>query len=272
MLKTPAMGDATTNASDRVRPLEGLRIVVAQEDVDELALTARRLELSGATVVGVSTAREAIAALEVHACDALVTDARLGTHRVFDVLEEGLNLPSFVKVPVIGLTAHGLACDSATALRIGVRKLLTKPVAAGALALALEELLRPASPAVARVSLPPSTVASVLVVDDDALLLDNLCRMLERQGIATFRALTGNDAFAQLVAGLRPSVILTDGNMPGMSGAALIHALWDKDELKAIPVVGMSGADYSFPKGVRMLMKPFSLPALRAVLEEAIAP
>lgn len=63
---------------------------------------------------------------------------------------------------------------------------------------------------------------SVLVVDDDAAVLTVVSRMLRRAGGEVTSAASGRDAL-QLIAGGRvnPGILLTDIDMPGMSGIEL---------------------------------------------------
>jgi CheY-like chemotaxis protein len=84
-------------------------------------------------------------------------------------------------------------------------------------------------------------VRHVLVVEDNDDLRDSLIEILRSEGAAAEGAKTGLEALGKLRSGLRPSLILLDLRMDGMSG-------WDfrveqkKDpELTDIPVVAMTG-------------------------------
>jgi CheY-like chemotaxis protein len=61
----------------------------------------------------------------------------------------------------------------------------------------------------------------VLVVDDEAMVLDVTASMLEDLGCEVVTARGGNDALRKLSADGRIEVLITDINMPGMDGYEL---------------------------------------------------
>ena len=58
----------------------------------------------------------------------------------------------------------------------------------------------------------------VLVVDDEAMVLDVTASMLEDLGCEVVTARGGNDALRKLTRDARIEVLITDINMPGMDG------------------------------------------------------
>ncbi len=67
--------------------------------------------------------------------------------------------------------------------------------------------------------------ARVLVVDDDRKLIEILVKHLTRLGYEVDQALGGGEALAQLDAGRRPDVVLSDVRMPGLDGRSLLAEL-----------------------------------------------
>lgn len=65
----------------------------------------------------------------------------------------------------------------------------------------------------------------VLVIDDSRTMRLILGRMLRDLGLDVTEASNGRDALAQLDAGLSPSVILVDWNMPEMTGIEFVEAV-----------------------------------------------
>ena len=61
----------------------------------------------------------------------------------------------------------------------------------------------------------------VLVVDDDPMVLEVTASMLEEFGCEVTTAASGTDALQQLSANQRIEILITDINMPGMSGCEL---------------------------------------------------
>lgn len=75
-----------------------------------------------------------------------------------------------------------------------------------------------------------------LVIDDSMLIRHTVCRFLESRG---FNVETASDGIAALEAmkTLRPDLILTDLQMPQLSGYQLIDALKADNETSSIPIL-----------------------------------
>jgi CheY-like chemotaxis protein len=75
-----------------------------------------------------------------------------------------------------------------------------------------------------------------LVIDDSMLIRHTVCRFLETRG---FQVETASNGIAALEAlkSIRPDLIVTDLQMPQLSGYQLIDALKANAETAAIPVV-----------------------------------
>jgi CheY-like chemotaxis protein len=75
-----------------------------------------------------------------------------------------------------------------------------------------------------------------LVVDDSMLIRYTVCRFLERRGFAVESATNGAEAL-DVLSRVRPDLIVTDLQMPKMSGGELITALKSKAETAGIPII-----------------------------------
>jgi CheY-like chemotaxis protein len=80
----------------------------------------------------------------------------------------------------------------------------------------------------------------VLVVDDSMLIRHTVCRFLEERGFEVEAADDGLAAIEPLRL-RRPDLIVTDMQMPGMSGGDLIAYLKAREQTAAIPVVVLTG-------------------------------
>ncbi|SFB59127.1 PAS domain S-box-containing protein [Rhizobium sp. NFR07] len=111
---------------------------------------------------------------------------------------------------------------------------------------------------------------TVMVVDDDALVLMNTVLMLEDIGHSTMRAQSGQEALMLLEHGELPDVLISDHAMPHMTGAELVEVVLQK--YLAVAVILATGYA-ELPDGVRSdmhrLAKPFSQDALQQALSEA---
>jgi|GEM_PF-4456054 len=108
--------------------LEGLRILLVEDDADTLAMLRRVLEGAGATVF---TARSAAAALEAFAAarpDLLVSDIGLPGEDGYWLLERLREKPGGAALPAVALTAYASPEDEARSRRAGFGAHLSKPV------------------------------------------------------------------------------------------------------------------------------------------------
>jgi serine/threonine-protein kinase PpkA len=83
---------------------------------------------------------------------------------------------------------------------------------------------------------------TVLVVEDDAAIRNNIARQLQLEGYTVHVATTGTGGLEQARA-LRPGLVITDINMPGMDGFALVAALRGDAALATTPVMMLTALD-----------------------------
>jgi len=84
-----------------------------------------------------------------------------------------------------------------------------------------------------------------LVVDDSMLIRHTVCRFLEERGFAVESATNGQEALEALKR-VRPDIIVTDIQMPKMSGSELITAVKADPALASIPIVIVAGKQSGF--------------------------
>ena len=117
--------------------------------------------------------------------------------------------------------------------------------------------------------------ATILVVDDETPTRELIADLLEMWGYTVIQAGSGGEALAILADGLRPDLVISDFQMPGMNGADLVRAV--KADYPGVAAVLASsvhpnelertareaGADGHLPK-------PFQLNYLQELLERLI--
>ena len=79
-----------------------------------------------------------------------------------------------------------------------------------------------------------------LIVDDSMLIRHTVCRFLEERGFAVESASNGIEAL-EILKRVRPQLVVTDMQMPKMSGSELISALKRDRATASIPIVIVSG-------------------------------
>jgi response regulator NasT len=118
-----------------------------------------------------------------------------------------------------------------------------------------------------------SGIPTVLLVDDDRLILATLSRGLSAGGFRTVQAASGTDAL-ELCARQPPNIAIVDYDMPGMTGLELIDTLKSGAEFPVI-VLSAYGDDSIVNKAVELgamayLVKPVDpsklVPTIRTVL------
>jgi CheY-like chemotaxis protein len=84
-----------------------------------------------------------------------------------------------------------------------------------------------------------------LVVDDSMLIRHTVCRFLEERGFTVESATNGQEAL-EVLKKVRPDIIITDMQMPKMSGGELITAVKSEPALARIPIVIVAGKQSGF--------------------------
>lgn len=106
----------------------------------------------------------------------------------------------------------------------------------------------------------------ILVVDDDDSVRRTVCRLVAARFGPTLAAVDGRHALELIEAGPVPCLVITDLEMPRMSGDELIAALRARG-LGHIPVITMSGSGRQHRAGTAHLEKPFDSTVFRRAIE-----
>jgi two-component system chemotaxis response regulator CheY len=113
--------------------------------------------------------------------------------------------------------------------------------------------------------------AVALVVDDSMLIRYTVCRFLEERGFAVESATNGVEAL-QILERIHPDLIITDMQMPKMSGSELITVLKKNTETANIPIIVVAGRASGFDeKENRVDFAIYKDIDIKAQLEKALA-
>ena len=110
----------------------------------------------------------------------------------------------------------------------------------------------------------------VLLVEDDDMIRDIAARVIQLEGYRVLVARDGKEAL-RLFHGetSSPVLLLTDVQMPGMTGIELVHYLLK--ECPDLPILFMTGyTDHALPAGCATLLKPFTSYQLRKKIIEML--
>ena len=136
-------GRAPVSAASTVA-LDGIRVIVVDDEVDVRGAVVALLEQSGATVLGLPTGALIESALAEFRPDVLVLDIGLPGEDGYSLIRRirGLTAVNGHAVPAVSLTAHARDEDRAHALDSGFQAHLAKPVQFPLLASTLLRLVR----------------------------------------------------------------------------------------------------------------------------------
>jgi two-component system chemotaxis response regulator CheY len=117
----------------------------------------------------------------------------------------------------------------------------------------------------------------ILVVDDSATMVMSLKTNLTMHGFEVETANCGQAALDKLASGVKPNLILTDVNMPGMSGLELIGKVRALASFRFTPILTLTTESENAKRaeGKRLgatgwLVKPVSGNDLIAVIKQVL--
>jgi CheY-like chemotaxis protein len=124
------------------RRLDGVKVVVVDDEEDARTLVCDVLGGRGATVVSAATVDEALARVRIHGADVVVSDIGMPDADGFALVKRlrSLSAEQGGRTPAIALTAYARPEDREQAFAAGFQRHISKPVDLDALALAVAEL------------------------------------------------------------------------------------------------------------------------------------
>jgi len=116
----------------------------------------------------------------------------------------------------------------------------------------------------------------VLVVDDEIHIIHVVAIKLRNNGYEVISAENGSEAFA-LACGEKPDIIVTDFQMPGMTGLELVRKIRQNETTKDIPVIMLTARGFAVEDKEKeklqiseLLSKPFSPKELLRSIEDIL--
>jgi CheY-like chemotaxis protein len=118
---------------------------------------------------------------------------------------------------------------------------------------------------------------TILVVDDEYALVENLVELCHDEGYGVVSAANGRDGLARLVE-TNPDLLITDFMMPIADGAELVRRARSLPAFRALPIIMISATlkNVALAGGTlevsAFLKKPFAWSALLTVIVRLIGP
>jgi len=119
----------------------------------------------------------------------------------------------------------------------------------------------------------------IMVVDDMSTSRGLITQALDWMGIKNYKYCADGESALRSISAAPVHLVISDYNMPGMDGLALLHALRSNQQTQRIGFILLTGsADPSLiEKGRQLAMnnylkKPFSPDALKGCIERVVGP
>ncbi len=144
LMPTQASNQPALSPSETCPDLNGVNVLVVDDDADARVLTTFLLEQHGATVTAVASAEEAFTAVTQMKPDVLVSDIGMPTVDGYMLLRQVRTLPldQGGHTPAIALTAYAGETDYQRSLDAGFQKHLAKPIDPTVLVNAIASLIQ----------------------------------------------------------------------------------------------------------------------------------
>ena len=266
-LSLPFQGPELLEAVEAADP-SGLRVLLV-DDSDLIHRHTRPiLQAEGYEVVEAWDGEEALALCAKQLPDLILTDVEMPKLDGWELCRRIKQDAKTAHVPVIICSSLGAAADLERGFDLGADEYLVKPVVAEELVGRLQALLA---------TKMLSKRERLLVVDDSAAIRHLVSDCLKRQGFQVATAVDGQDGFEKARESL-PELILTDYDMPRMTGFELVVALRRDESTRDIPIVMLTARDTKRDQAQMRaaglnsyLVKPFGTDKCIALVERVLA-
>jgi CheY-like chemotaxis protein/class 3 adenylate cyclase len=226
------------------------------------------LEDDGHDVVGAKDGIEALRLARERMPDLIITDVEMPGLDGFQVCKALKDDPVTAHIPVLICSTLGEATDLERGFDAGADDYLVKPVLPEELSTRVHALVAGAIPA---------SRERILVVDDSPAQRHYVADCLARQGFEITTAENGQVALEKARL-QKPALVVSDYEMPVMTGFELVHALRRDPALRQVPVIMLTARDsrrdmaqMRAAGASAYLVKPFAQDKCVAMVERTLA-
>ena len=241
-----------TPAAGRRKALEGLRVLVVDDNATNRRILQEMLASWRMTPTTVHDAETALAALRQTAgtpehFDVVISDCQMPDVDGFMLARRVKRDRRLATTPVVMLTSMGSPRDVVRCRKIGVDAYLSKPVKHSDLLDALVTLFGVSTrqqPATEPASGAPRRLLRILVAEDNLVNRKLVTRLLQKRGHRITAVDNGRAAVASLAAATdeRFDLVLMDVQMPEMNGLEAAAAIRAQEEGRGghVPIVALT--------------------------------
>ncbi|MBZ0231204.1 MAG: response regulator [Deltaproteobacteria bacterium] len=251
-------------ASTRARKL----VVLADDSPLIHRHTVPILEDEGYEVISASDGAEALELVRARRPDLVITDVEMPRMDGYALCKALKSDEATAHLPVLICSSLGESADLERGFDAGADDYLVKPVIPEELITRVHDLVAGGMPA---------SRERVLVVDDSPAQRHYVADCLARQGFDVATAENGKVALDKARA-QKPALVVSDYEMPVMTGFELVHALRRDPELRQVPVIMLTARDSKRDMAQMRaagasayLVKPFAQDKCVAMVERTLA-
>jgi DNA-binding response OmpR family regulator len=243
-------------------------ILLADDSPLILRHTTPILEEAGYEVVTASDGEEALERVHERRPDLVITDIEMPRLDGFEVCKAVKTHPSTSHLPVLICSTLGEAADLERGFDAGADDYLIKPVMPEELTTRVRQLF---------FGTMPASRERVLVVDDSPAQRHYVQDCLARQGFDVITAENGKIGLDK-ARHYAPALVVSDYDMPVMTGFEMVHALKRDPDTRDIPVIMLTAresrrdvAQMRAAGATAYLVKPFAQDKCIATVERTLA-
>lgn len=227
------------------------RILIIEDNPTNLQLMSYLLRAFGHTPLEAEDGEEGLALARREALDLIICDMALPKLDGYEVARQLKGDAVLREVPLVAVTAFAMVGDREKVLAAGFDGYIAKPINPQTFVAEVEAFLPSAQHGTARsphamTAAPETTVphrATILMVDNTFDNVSVVRAALEPFGYQTLAASGVAEGLA-LARQHLPDLILSDVDIAGESGYALIQAVKDDPQLRSIPFVFISSTNW----------------------------
>jgi DNA-binding response OmpR family regulator len=243
--------------------------IVAADDSATIRLQlSNQLKKEGYWVITCKDGEEAWSVIKRFVPDIALLDIQMPKMDGYEICEKIRENPVTRHMPVVFITSNDSPADLEKSFNVGANEFLSKPVDENDLAQLLKRIFR---------GMRMRGRDRILVIDDSPTVLGMLRYGLGQHGFQIVSARNGEEGYRKALR-FRPTVVISDWQMPRMTGTELCKKLRETEETRDTAIIMLSShstradAMRALREGAdEYIVKPFNFERLIATVERLVA-